>query len=360
MRQELALPEADVVHGGGERGRATRSRAATRGIHGGDPRAARVLDHVRRERPGVHVGNVERRHRRKHVQHHRPVVAGPAVGGGLVSRRQPRKHGWGDRRGGGNTGEFAAGQQALVEHAGGVAGRANLRRGYASCRDAVRAEHSTDDARVRLLRSRAQAGRQAAPGERRDDVEHPRAQGGWTHALLHRDQQAGGAGYSRGDGGFLRARPAHPERARRLLRQAALPEPSLRARSALPHHRYRAPGAARKRLAVRGEARREEAIDNPQTMTHSDDDRLGLDAPISRRDFLNGTLVAGAGALLHTHLPSIEADDSWTGYGGVGEYRHSNGNTYDVMNVAHMMRDGMFERRIARATDTGEVYDLVV
>ena len=95
-------------------------------------------------------------------------------------------------------------------------------------------------------------------------------------------------------------------------------------------------------------------------MTHSDDDRLGLDAPISRRDFLNGTLVAGAGALLHTHLPSIEADDSWTGYGGVGEYRHSNGNTYDVMNVAHMMRDGMFERRIARATDTGEVYDLVV
>ncbi|MBK6845496.1 MAG: type II toxin-antitoxin system VapC family toxin [Gemmatimonadetes bacterium] len=30
--------------------------------------------------------------------------------------------------------------------------------------------------------------------------------------------------------------------------------------------------------------------------------------------------------------------DDWNGYGGVGQYRHSNGNTYDVMNAAHGIR----------------------
>src|SRR5215211_6965203 len=53
------------------------------------------------------------------------------------------------------------------------------------------------------------------------------------------------------------------------------------------------------------------------------------------------------------------AADAWTGYGGVGEYARSNGNTYDVMSVAHAMRDGRFEKAAARATDTGEIYDLV-
>ena len=92
----------------------------------------------------------------------------------------------------------------------------------------------------------------------------------------------------------------------------------------------------------------------------SNDDRLGLNAPISRRDFLNGALVAGAGSLLLNRVPWRATDDDWTGYGGVGEYAGANGNTYDAMNVAHMMRDGMFERRVAAAIDTGETYDLLV
>ena len=50
---------------------------------------------------------------------------------------------------------------------------------------------------------------------------------------------------------------------------------------------------------------------------------------------------------------------TWTGYGGVGDYARSNGNTYDVMNAAHAMRDGTFERTLAGAIDTGEMYDLV-
>ena len=91
----------------------------------------------------------------------------------------------------------------------------------------------------------------------------------------------------------------------------------------------------------------------------SQGDRLGMNEPISRRDFVNGTLLAGAGMLLSGHAPgtSIAPADAWNGYGGVGDYRRSNGNTYDVMTTAHAMRDGAFDRR--SAVDTGEVYDLV-
>jgi spermidine dehydrogenase len=93
------------------------------------------------------------------------------------------------------------------------------------------------------------------------------------------------------------------------------------------------------------------------------DDRLGMNEPISRRDFINGTLAAGAGVWLggHAAFATTEenAADAWTGYGGVGEYAHSNGNTYDVMSAAHAMRDGKFEKAAAHATDTGEMYDLI-
>ena len=89
------------------------------------------------------------------------------------------------------------------------------------------------------------------------------------------------------------------------------------------------------------------------------DDRLGMTEPISRRDFVNGALVAGAGLLLNGRAAAMTTTpaDAWNGYGGVGDYRASNGNTYDVMTAAHAMRDGAFER--TAATDTGEMYDLV-
>lgn len=88
------------------------------------------------------------------------------------------------------------------------------------------------------------------------------------------------------------------------------------------------------------------------------DDRLGMSEPISRRDFVNGALLAGAGVLLSGHMPAtISPADAWNGYGGVGDYRTSNGNTYDVMTAAHAMRDGAFQRSVA--IDTGEMYDLV-
>ena len=89
------------------------------------------------------------------------------------------------------------------------------------------------------------------------------------------------------------------------------------------------------------------------------DDRLGMNEPISRRDFVNGALVAGAGMLLNGRASAMGTSpaDVWNGYGGVGDYRASNGNTYDVMTAAHDMRDGAYER--TAGTDTGEMYDLV-
>ena len=89
------------------------------------------------------------------------------------------------------------------------------------------------------------------------------------------------------------------------------------------------------------------------------DDRLGMHESISRRDFVNGALVAGAGMLLNGRASAMGTSpaDAWNGYGGVGDYRASNGNTYDVMTAAHAMRDGAFDK--TAAADTGETYDLV-
>ena len=89
--------------------------------------------------------------------------------------------------------------------------------------------------------------------------------------------------------------------------------------------------------------------------------RLGMDEPISRRDFVNGTLVAAAGLVLtHRPISPVWLEDEWTGYGGVGDYSRSNGNTLDVMNAAHAIRDGSSERAIGTAVATRETYDLVV
>ena len=93
----------------------------------------------------------------------------------------------------------------------------------------------------------------------------------------------------------------------------------------------------------------------------SRDERLGLNEPITRRDFVHGTLAAGAGAMLGGRASfALPAEDEWTGYGGIGDYRTSNGNTYEVMTAGHAMRDGAFEKALAGAADTGETYDLAV
>ena len=102
-----------------------------------------------------------------------------------------------------------------------------------------------------------------------------------------------------------------------------------------------------------------------------DDKVLGLDGDITRRDFLNSTLLASGGALLHSISPAKlraqrasdaggQANDDWTGYGGIGDYANSNGNTMAVLEAGHQIRDGNFESLSANAIDTGEIYDCVV
>jgi spermidine dehydrogenase len=88
---------------------------------------------------------------------------------------------------------------------------------------------------------------------------------------------------------------------------------------------------------------------------------------ITRRDFLNATLLASGSLLLNPLSPAellaqnaLAGADDWTGYGGIGDYAHSNGNTLAVVQAGHEIRDGAFESLPARVIDTGETYDCVI
>lgn len=97
---------------------------------------------------------------------------------------------------------------------------------------------------------------------------------------------------------------------------------------------------------------------------------LGLNEPITRRDFLDGVLVGSSGMLLAATCPSpLQAQNSgtseaswagWTGYTGEGDYEGSAGNTELVVQNAHQVRDGKFDQVPSELTETGEVYDCVV
>ncbi len=89
---------------------------------------------------------------------------------------------------------------------------------------------------------------------------------------------------------------------------------------------------------------------------------LGMDERISRRDFLNSTLLASGSLLMGavTPLQLLGEQDDWTGYGGVGDYSKSNGNTFEVVAAGHRIRANEFERMPADVIDTGETFDCVV
>ena len=89
---------------------------------------------------------------------------------------------------------------------------------------------------------------------------------------------------------------------------------------------------------------------------------LGTTEDITRRDFLNATLLASGGALLAGLSPlelMAQAPD-WTGYGGVGDYANSNGNTLTVLEAGHQIRDGVFESLPRDTVDTRETFDCVI
>ena len=94
---------------------------------------------------------------------------------------------------------------------------------------------------------------------------------------------------------------------------------------------------------------------------------LGMDETITRRDFLNASLIGVGGSLMRAPAPihSMDGvdrrqDESWYGYGGVGDYANSHGNTPEVVRVAHGIRDGQYNPLPTATVDTGEVIDLDV
>jgi spermidine dehydrogenase len=102
------------------------------------------------------------------------------------------------------------------------------------------------------------------------------------------------------------------------------------------------------------------------------DQILGLNEPISRRDFLDGMLMTSAAVAAGAACPfSLAAQGQsptqgpqpvagWTGYSGEGDYKGSAGNTEQVLQGAHGVRDGKFDKEPTDFTETNEVYDCVV
>lgn len=98
-------------------------------------------------------------------------------------------------------------------------------------------------------------------------------------------------------------------------------------------------------------------------------EKLGLQCPITRRDFVNGVLAGSGTALLAgvtafdggaalASEPNSLSGLDWTGYGGIGDYRWSNGNTEAVRNAAHGIRDHLYpELEPGRSVET---HDLVI
>jgi spermidine dehydrogenase len=99
-------------------------------------------------------------------------------------------------------------------------------------------------------------------------------------------------------------------------------------------------------------------------MKQKGDQALGMEEGITRRDFLNSTLIASGAALLSSAAPGEllgqAKDDAWNGYGGVGDYANSNGNTQAILNAGHEIRDKVYKGLPADTVETGEVYDCVI
>src|SRR5579872_7314004 len=122
----------------------------------------------------------------------------------------------------------------------------------------------------------------------------------------------------------------------------------------------------------------DDSTEKPAPELTPEERALGMASDITRRDFLNAVALGTGAALLGTPAPALRPRPGmpgplrpppvtpgdpwhpWTGNPGVGDYAVSNGNTWDVVTAAHGLRDGTYERQLASATDTGEIYDLVI
>ena len=108
---------------------------------------------------------------------------------------------------------------------------------------------------------------------------------------------------------------------------------------------------------------------------HSEEDRqIGLNSKITRRDFLNSSLLGSGAALLSAACPmhalmqgkqvgsdaGAASTDIFSGYGGVGDYADANGNTLPVVQSAHRIRDNFYRQFPQAVEETGESFDLII
>jgi len=87
-----------------------------------------------------------------------------------------------------------------------------------------------------------------------------------------------------------------------------------------------------------------------------------METSITRRDFLGSALLASGSALLAGVTPAqlLVQEDTFTGYGGVGEYNAANGNTLAVLEAGHAIRDRLYDPLPIDVIDTGETYDCAI
>ena len=92
---------------------------------------------------------------------------------------------------------------------------------------------------------------------------------------------------------------------------------------------------------------------------HSDRDKqLGMDRPISRRDFLNGVALT-AGTIALSAMPSFSLSAT-PQTGDPAKLTGLRGHSVDAMNIMHAVRDGSFWANAPAPQPTAESYDLVV
>ncbi len=98
---------------------------------------------------------------------------------------------------------------------------------------------------------------------------------------------------------------------------------------------------------------------------------------MDRREFIKATGAAAVGASIESdralgmdqkiqrqdhaaaHSAPLSAPD-WDGFGGVGDYRASNGNTHKVMSAGHGIRDGLYDVALHQREPVSETYDCVI
>lgn len=90
-------------------------------------------------------------------------------------------------------------------------------------------------------------------------------------------------------------------------------------------------------------------------------ERLGMNTPITRRDFLNAALIGAGASLLDLPAPMrlFAAQASWDGPGGVGDSALSHGNSEAVRTAGHRLRDGYYDRP-GKVGPIEEQYDLII